>query len=626
VNKIQNISREHWLFQARLNQPYCDCKRRELYFTGSPFPQDEQDAWWLSYDAACLVDQELAAADNLLRDHKLNQLAAGGVAGIKSPETFALHVPTEGWYPVNASLHISDIKSVVERFGGAKLYGEKPSLALRELLQNARDAVFASRVIGGLDGKEGSIEVKLEERDGEDWLHITDNGIGMSRYVLTEVLLDFGRSLWRDPSLSGEWPGLAASGFDAIGRFGIGFFAVFMLGDHVKVVTRRYDPHPDDERSQWLLEFPNGLALRSTLRPPLESEKLRHNGTRVSVRLKDKSSLLRITHSWFNIFSGVERQDAFLTLRQIVSSLAPALEVDVWVQEGYGPKEKTISAGDWCLLDPEGLMERLVPTPLNFFSSEESSSILYKMRVNWIKAAAAQIEPLTDEGGKIWGRCAAGHDRGLHFFGYHSGVITVGGIVGGSISDFHGILIGEQLDRLDRTVAIPTVPVKILKSWADGQVALMKQNANLTLASSRILLSLGACSENLLIGTYDQEPMTTKAFRDLVSRVDELWLAEDRSADYSSEDNVLKSEFESHLQLNSKVFFFNNGVAHNEFITESDWPGRLFTDVPRYSIGVVEQVLNETWGDGQSEKSDDMIIGTVLGTPIKTQLSELVIS
>ena len=41
---------------------------------------------------------------------------------------------------LSAVASTEDFTTVVERFGGEKLYGDKPWLALRELIQNARDA------------------------------------------------------------------------------------------------------------------------------------------------------------------------------------------------------------------------------------------------------------------------------------------------------------------------------------------------------------------------------------------------------------------------------------------------------------------------------------------------------
>ncbi|RFC32914.1 MAG: Histidine kinase-, DNA gyrase B-, and HSP90-like ATPase [Candidatus Nitrotoga sp. SPKER] len=604
MNQPQGISREHWMFQARLNQPHCNHEGKELLFTGSPFPPSEQDAWWLAYDAACLVDHELSAAHHLLRDHQLDQLAAHEVAGIRTPEAFSNHVPTDGWHPVNASLHISDVKSVVERFGGTKLYGDKPYLALRELLQNARDAVFACRAIDGLEKSEGCIEVELEERDGEDWLHVTDTGIGMSRYVLTQVLLDFGRSLWRDSSLRSEWPGLAASSFDAIGRFGIGFFAIFMLGDHVKVVTRRYDAHPNEPETQWVLEFPKGLALRSTLRPPLSNEVLRRPGTRISVHLKDKAALLRVTQTWFSIDSGAKREEVFFSLSQIVGAVAPALEVDVWTREGLNQKIKTISAGDWRRLDSVQLLERLMPilSP-NFFSRD-------KWYLSAIQPVAANITPMVDQDNKIIGRCTV--HGATSYLG--EAAITVGGLFGGVISNLSGILVGEQLDRLDRSVAIPA---NILKTWADDQITLLQHQGALTLNSSRILLNLGACKEDVFIISHGHIPLTTRMFRELVSQLDELWVLDEREINYKSDrDDVLKPEFENHLKLDSKVFLLDRSIVKNGFITESVWPTQIFSNTLRFPVEIVEQLLNEIWRDGEQEELDDIVIGTVLGTPI----------
>ncbi len=611
MNQPQGISREHWLFQARLHQPHCDGKRRELMFTGSPFSSDEQDAWWLAYDAASLTDQELSAADHLLRDHQLEQLAANEVAGIRTPEAFAHYVPTDGWHPVNASLRISDIKSVVERFGGTKLYGDKPYLALRELLQNARDAVFACRAIGGLEDNGGSIEVELEERDGEDWLHVTDTGIGMSRYVLTQVLLDFGRSLWRDPTLRSEWPGLAASDFDAVGRFGIGFFAVFMLGDHIKVVTRRFNPHPNDQESQWVLEFPKGLALRSTLRPPMGNEGLRRPGTRVSVRLKDKSALFRITRTWFDFGSGsgLESKDISFSLSQMVGALAPALDVDVWTQDGVNQKAKTISAGDWRQLESSQLLDRLVPIigSASIFSHEWVS--------RHIDTVAARITSMTGVDGDIWGRCAVDESAGI--FGFNKGVVTVGGLYGGAISNLPGILIGEQLDRLDRSAAIPDVPATILQYWADEQATLLAQSDALTLESSRVLLSAGACCDDLLIISHGSSPLTTRMFRDILSQLDEIWLVDKSEVGYESDnDDVLKIEFENHFEMDTRVFLLNRNVHKNGFVTESDWPQQLFPDALRFPVEIVNKVINEVWVDGEGEVSEGQVIGTVLGTSI----------
>lgn len=608
ITRPKGISAQHWDFQKRLNQPCCDAARGELTFTGSPFPADKQEAWWLAYDAAVLVDGELSAANHLLRDAGLPSLAAREVAGARSPESFSRHVPCDGWHPVDASLRIGNIQSVIERFGGAKLYGDKPSLALRELLQNARDAVLACRALGGFGEKEGHIEVHLEEQNGEDWLHVTDTGIGMSRFVMTQVLLDFGRSLWRDPGLRREWPGLAASGFDAVGRFGIGFFSVFMLGKQVKVVTRRYEAHQDDAENQWLLEFTDGISARPSLRQPSTDEALKRHGTCVSVRLSDKEKLLQRERRWLDLGIGPCSESEALSLAEITGALAPALEIDLYTQEGAKERVKTASAGDWRNLDSLKLLERLHPKILD--------SNPKPWLVQHVHSCSKRLLPIIDINGKIQGRCATGN---VGRWGSGGGVVTVGGLFGGYVNHLAGIIAGTQCDRLDRSAAIPSPSVTeaSLATWADKQAALLREQDELNEDNSAVLLALGADPEELLLISHGNEAWTTRRLSNELAQIDELWMVEDGSLGYDSDtDEVRKVDFEQHLELDPKMYLLTRAVARNAFITESNWPRPFFNDCPSSPAAVIAKVLNDIWPCGEQEEADEQVIGTVFGTPI----------
>jgi hypothetical protein len=225
----EGISQLHWRFQAKMGQPLRTSRGELRLSSGSPFDLHDRQAWWLAYEVACMIDREIRDAQTLMRDTGRTPFAAASVEHVGSPEAFATNVRTAGWEPVNVAPKIGDVPKVITNLGGATLYGNRPVLALRELIQNAEDAVRALRTLGEIEQQEGEIAVALA-RDGDlTWLHVTDTGIGMSRYVLTEVLLDFGHSLWSRESLRTELPGLASQGFKAIGRFGIGFFSVFIL-------------------------------------------------------------------------------------------------------------------------------------------------------------------------------------------------------------------------------------------------------------------------------------------------------------------------------------------------------------------------------------------------------------
>ena len=130
--------------------------------------------------------------------------------------------------------------------------GAKRHLAL-EVLWNIYPIASAIR-LGKLESVDNYL---ITNREDGIWLSVEDTGIGMSEAVLTGSLLDFGASFWGSTRMVEEFPGLAAKGMASLGKFGIGFFSVFMLGDHVRVITRRPDRAESDAL---LLEFQDGIG------------------------------------------------------------------------------------------------------------------------------------------------------------------------------------------------------------------------------------------------------------------------------------------------------------------------------------------------------------------------------
>ena len=57
----------------------------------------------------------------------------------------------------------------------------------------------------------------------------------MSQTTMVKDMLDFGKSFWASERAAQEFPGLHSSGYSSIGRFGIGFFSVFMAASKVNV-------------------------------------------------------------------------------------------------------------------------------------------------------------------------------------------------------------------------------------------------------------------------------------------------------------------------------------------------------------------------------------------------------
>jgi molecular chaperone HtpG len=103
-----------------------------------------------------------------------------------------------------------------------------PDVFVRELLQNAVDAVTARRLVDPAFA--GTIDLEVREpADSPPTLVVTDDGIGLTETDLHELLATIGSSSKRPV------PDVRA---DFIGRFGIGLLACFLVADEITVVTR----------------------------------------------------------------------------------------------------------------------------------------------------------------------------------------------------------------------------------------------------------------------------------------------------------------------------------------------------------------------------------------------------
>lgn len=225
ITKPQGLSDTHWNFQNKLNRAQT-MDERLVFSSHNHFKVADNSAWWLAYNTIQEIDKELKSVDNLLIDFQLQRFEAKGVKGIQSPELFSQFVTTDGWEPVDTQLKISNFHGIIEKFGGEQLYGNKSTVFLREMIQNACDAIQAKRYYN--TNLNGEIFVKYSEtNNGQAYFEINDNGIGMSQSVLLYGLLDFGNSFWKGNLVRKEHPGLLSSGFNPTGKYGIGFFSNF---------------------------------------------------------------------------------------------------------------------------------------------------------------------------------------------------------------------------------------------------------------------------------------------------------------------------------------------------------------------------------------------------------------
>lgn len=295
LNRPTGISLEHWRFQNKVLQSTTRGDKM-LFSSRKPFGRDEAKSWWLGFDVIQMIDRELATTSDLLERLDLPRFEISGVVGAESPRLLAKHIETHGWLPVNVKVQVSDPAHLARTLGGRNLYGDTPFAPVRELLTNAVDSVRARRVEEEREESWGIVRVIIErasEADGTFWVHFDDTGLGMSEPVLTGGLLDFGLSHWSSAGFQDEYPGLLARGFKPTGKFGIGFFSIFLLGNQVKVCSRPFKGASSDTKA---LEF-DSLDDRPVLRDALDGEVPRDFVTRVSVKISaDKKSELDFFH------------------------------------------------------------------------------------------------------------------------------------------------------------------------------------------------------------------------------------------------------------------------------------------------------------------------------------------
>ncbi len=184
------------------------------------------------------------------------------------------------------------------------LYGDAPHYGLRELLQNAVDAVrereaycdshrFEASSIEFFD-QSSDIVIELERFEDRSWvIRITDKGIGMTPTIVRDFYLRVGASFrsskeWADEYLDEH----GQSTVHRSGRFGVGVFATFLLGNTLRVRTR----HVQDRTGK-------GLEFEATRDADIAELRRREMpvGTQIEIPLKGSIRRTLIRRNWYTM-------------------------------------------------------------------------------------------------------------------------------------------------------------------------------------------------------------------------------------------------------------------------------------------------------------------------------------
>ncbi|MBX6355438.1 MAG: HSP90 family protein [Micromonosporaceae bacterium] len=122
-----------------------------------------------------------------------------------------------------------DLRGVVDLLSH-HLYAS-PRVYVRELLQNAVDAITARRAVQ--PDAPATVHIEPPELTGDGTLRVHDTGIGLTEAQVHELLATIGRSAKRDE--------LGFARHEFLGQFGIGLLSCFLVADEIHVRTRSGD-------------------------------------------------------------------------------------------------------------------------------------------------------------------------------------------------------------------------------------------------------------------------------------------------------------------------------------------------------------------------------------------------
>lgn len=483
LRKPSGISKDHWTFQNKLNQPTVKGSRI-LYTSKSPFNIEESDSWWLCFDTLRMIDRELKSVDSFLSDLGRDTFSINGVAYIDSPSRLIESVKVVDWKPVDTTINVSNVPKLVATLGGKELYGKNYIVPLRELIQNASDAIRARRILDEDDGFDGKIRVKFGVDDNGIYIEISDNGVGMSSLVLTQSLLDFGQSFWGTNLMHKEFPLLEAKGYSSTGKYGIGFFSVFMLGSKVQVISRKYLLGREQTH---VLDFMHGLDSRPVLRCANPDEFIKDGGTIVRVWIEKDIQ----EHILYDSFLNKQ-----ISISEVLERLCPSLDCNLYVEAESTP---VISRNDWITMDAKDLLFRIHGRSRCAVANEQQTKLLDLL--------ARNMMTITDSEGHVVARASLYEDDGYPVHGHLNlceGLITIGGLNAGDIHGVIGIVKGYSVNA-SRNYGIPIVSYEEISRWATEQSQILSNSwldGNEQMHCAAIVHQLGGCTGDLKCFEY----------------------------------------------------------------------------------------------------------------------------
>jgi molecular chaperone HtpG len=173
---------------------------------------------------------------------------------------------------------------VIDLLMGTKLYDDTKA-ALRELIQNSIDACLVAQAISDKYQLkyEAEIIIRYYTIEGESFLEVEDNGVGMNQQVIDNYYSRIGSSYYRSKEFT-DLKNQTGLKYKPISRFGIGILSCFMVSDTIEVETRKLlDDGEKDQPYELLIQgYDSIFTTKKGSRKP--------HGTKTSLVLRAKEN------------------------------------------------------------------------------------------------------------------------------------------------------------------------------------------------------------------------------------------------------------------------------------------------------------------------------------------------
>ncbi|WP_134429179.1 molecular chaperone HtpG [Mycobacterium ulcerans] len=162
------------------------------------------------------------------------------------------------------------------------VYSNKDSF-LRELISNASDALDKLRIEAfrnkDLEVDTSDLHIETEADKGARTLTVRDNGIGMTRAEVVDLIGTLAKSGTAELRAQLREAKNDAASEELIGQFGIGFYSSFMVADKVELLTRKAG---ESEATKWESSGEGTYTIESVEGAP--------QGTSVTLHLKPEDA------------------------------------------------------------------------------------------------------------------------------------------------------------------------------------------------------------------------------------------------------------------------------------------------------------------------------------------------